>query len=184
MTASATPRRATVLGIGSVLMGDDAAGPWVIQLLEAHWEFPDGVTVLDAGTPGPELNHLLLGLDALIVVDTVKAAQPPGTLKLYRRDQILRAPASPRLTPHQPGLRDALLTGDFADEGPRDVVLIGVVPGEVELGTALSPAVQAALGEAEAAVVAELTALGLAPTRRSEPAEPRPWWLEAGGAPA
>jgi hydrogenase maturation protease len=180
VTGDDRPRTATVLGIGSVLMGDDAAGPWVVELLEAHWDFPSGVTLLDAGTPGPELNHMLLGTDAVIVVDTVKAADPPGTVKIYRRDQLLHAPASPRLTPHQPGLREALLTGEFAEQGPREAVLVGIVPVEVQLGTALSAAVRDALPRAEAAVVEELTALGLAPTRRTDAAEPRPWWVEGG----
>ena len=41
-----------VIGIGNVLAGDDAVGPHVVRVLEAHYELPDGVQVIDAGTPG------------------------------------------------------------------------------------------------------------------------------------
>ncbi len=180
-SSSPTSRRATVLGIGSVLMGDDAAGPWVVQVLEAGWRMPEGVTLFDAGTPGPELNHYLLGLDALIVVDTVSAKEPPGTVRVYRRDEILEAPPSPRVTPHQPGLREALLTGEFAGAAPADVMLVGVVPERVELGTGLSAPVRDALPRMAETVVAELAALGLVATRRPDAVPAAPWWERGSG---
>lgn len=53
---------------------------------------------------------------------------------------------------------------------------MGVVPESVELGTGLTPAVQAALQEVEARVLAELAGLGLYPARREQEAEPDLWW--------
>ena len=48
-------RRIAVLGLGNVLQRDDALGPYVAELLSCTFDFPPGVTVLDAGTPGLDL---------------------------------------------------------------------------------------------------------------------------------
>ena len=167
-----------VLGLGSVLMGDDAVGPYVLRLLEAGYEMPPDVTVLDAGTPGPELAHLVAGLDALVVVDTVRhSAFPPGTVVELRDDALLRGLPAPRLSPHDPNLRDALLACELLPGGPPGrVALLGVIPEHVELGTGLSPTVQAAVPKLLAALVAELAAAGCPVTPRAVAAEPDVWW--------
>jgi len=41
-----------VLGVGNVLCTDDGLGPYAIKVLEAQYEFPEGVEVVDVGTPG------------------------------------------------------------------------------------------------------------------------------------
>ena len=40
----AADRRIGVLGLGNVLMGDDALGPYVIGLLSARYRFEEGVS--------------------------------------------------------------------------------------------------------------------------------------------
>jgi hydrogenase maturation protease len=69
--------RIGVIGIGNVLMGDDAFGPHVIRVLQAGYAFAPGVDVQDMGTPGLDLTAYLAGLDALVLVDTVKSAGAP-----------------------------------------------------------------------------------------------------------
>jgi len=165
-----------VLGLGNVLMGDDALGPTVVKVLEAEYEFPPGVSVQDLGTPGLDLTPYLAGLRAAIVVDTVRAGGAPGEVRLYRRDEILKNPPQPRLSPHDPGLKEALLTVEFSGSGPREVLLVGVIPAGVETGVGLSPAVQGAVRSAAAAVVTELARLGVAPSARAVPDPLDLWW--------
>ncbi len=165
-----------VLGLGNVLMGDDALGPTVIKVLEAEYEFPRGVSVQDLGTPGLDLTPYLAGVTAVIVVDTVRASGAPGEVRLYRHDEVLKHAPQPRLSPHDPGLKEALLTLEFSGKSPREVLLVGVVPGEVRTGVGLSPAVRAAVPQAAAEVVEELGRLGVAPRARSTPVTPDLWW--------
>jgi len=80
--------RALVIGLGNVLMGDDAFGPSVVESLETAYEFPPGVTVLDGGTPGLNLMPLMMDYEALIVVDTVKAKGRVGEMRLYRKEDL------------------------------------------------------------------------------------------------
>ena len=165
-----------LFGLGSVLMGDDAAGPFFISHFEARYELPEEVTVLDAGAPGMELMHHIRGHESIIVVDTVKADGPPGEVRLYRKDEVLKGAEGLRLSPHDPTLRQALLTIDFAGDGPSQVLLVGVIPDEVKLRTEMSDAVKAAMPEVEAAVLEELRRLGVEATKRDDPGAPDIWW--------
>ncbi len=171
-----TPGEVRVLGLGNVLMGDDAVGPWVIEELLANWEFPDGVCVLDVGTPGLDLTPYLADADAVILVDTVKANGAPGTIHLYSREELVARPAGPRLSPHDPGLTEALFALDLVGCGPREVLLVGVVPGMVARGIGLTPAVRTAVIQAAARVVERLSRLGFPPRAKTSPACVSPWW--------
>jgi hydrogenase maturation protease len=180
--------RVSVIGLGNVLMGDDAFGPWVIETLLAAYAFPEDVSVLDLGTPGLDLLPYIADLEALVLVDTVRADGPPGSLRLYRRDDILRHPPQARLSPHDPGVKEALLSAEFAGRGPREVLLIGAVPAETAMAVRLSPALKATVPSAVQAVLEELGRLGAPPTARPDPGAPDIWWepvAEGGrGAPA
>jgi hydrogenase maturation protease len=168
--------RVGVLGIGNVLMGDDALGPHVVKLLESRYEVPAGVDLVELGTPGPDLPLHLDGLDAAVVVDTVRASGEPGEIRLLDKAQLVaRAPVLPA-SPHEPGLREALLALEFQGRGPGEVRLVGVVPASVELGVGLSPAVRASVPAALARVVRELELLGIALCERREPRPPDLWW--------
>lgn len=170
------PVETALIGLGSILMGDDGIGPYAVTALEAAWEFPPEVKLLELGTPGPEFGHYLLDYEAVIVIDAVKTKGDPGEVRLYRRDEILAAPRTDRLSPHDPSLRDALLTSDLAGGGLEEVLLIGVIPALVEMGTELSPEVRAAMPKVEKEVLRELERFGISPRRRDTQESPTIWW--------
>jgi len=165
-----------ILGLGNVLMGDDGFGPYVIEALNALYEFPADVTVSDLGTPGLDLAPFLIGADAVIVIDTVRSDGPPGTLRLYERAAILQHAPPQRLGPHDPGFKHTLLTLEFAGCAPREVVLVGVIPGTTAPCARLSLAVRSAVLPAVHAVAAAVERLGarLAVRDRARPIDP--WW--------
>ena len=165
-----------ILGLGNVLMSDDGFGPYVARVLEAFYEFPRDVEVLDVGTPGLDLTPYLLGADAVIFVDTVTSTGSPGETRVYDRAEILRHPPQARTGPHDPGLKEALLTVDAAGAGPPIVTLIGVIPEWVATGTALSPAVGAAVTTVVRLVIDELDRLGVPAVARPIPRPPNIWW--------
>ncbi len=157
-------------------MGDDAFGPWVVETLLAEHDFPEGVTVEDLGTPGLDLIPWITDLEALVLVDTVRSDAAPGTLRLYRRDEILKHAPQPRLSPHDPALKEALLTAEFAGRGPREVLLVGAVPETTAMGVSLSAALRQAVPAAAEEVLKELSRLGRPAARRSAPLAPDTWW--------
>jgi hydrogenase maturation protease len=168
--------RISVIGIGNVLAGDDAVGPHVVRLLEARYELPAGVQVIDAGTPGYDLTAFLAGFDAAVLVDAVKAQGAPGELRTYDGAAIMKKAPLLALSPHEPGVREALLNAQFMGVLPGVVRLVGVIPGATESGISLSPAVREGIGAALDAVVGELAALGTVLRRREPPREPDLWW--------
>jgi hydrogenase maturation protease len=181
---SGGPKRVAVIGLGNVLMGDDAFGPWVVQTLLAGQSFPADVSVLDLGTPGLDLLPHVTDVEALVLVDTVRADAPPGSIRLYRRDELLLHPPPARLSPHDPGVKEALLTAEFEGRGPRDVLLVGAVPADTAMGVRLSPPLREAVPLAVEAVLAELRRLGCPGRPRDIPGRPDIWWEAEPGASA
>jgi hydrogenase maturation protease len=149
-----------VLGLGNVLMGDDGLGPAVVNAFEAGYTVGADVQVIDLGTPGLDLLPWLADVDQVILVDTVKSDLPPGTLRVYTKDDLLRHLPSGRVGPHDPGVKEALLALEFAGRAPRDVIVIGVVPASTELRLELTPAVAAAVPVAVDAIRTTLQRLG------------------------
>jgi hydrogenase maturation protease len=165
-----------ILGVGNVLCTDDGLGPYAIKVLESQFEFPDGVEVLDVGTPGLDFTPYLADARMVIVLDTVKGEEAAGTLQLLRDREIVAKPPPSRMSPHEPGLREALMATELAECSPEEILLIGVIPHSTEQGTKLTDAVQSAVPAVVDAVVAELERLGRPLVRRDPPAELDVWW--------
>jgi hydrogenase maturation protease len=147
-------RRAGILGIGSLLSGDDGVGPHFVRRLLWRYAFPPSVVVEDIGTPGPGLLYAMEGLDLVVFVDALRAGRP-GCLHRLGADAF-ETHSGIRLGPHDAGLRDAVALNALAGDGPTEVVLWGVVTKRVGPGTQLSPVVEAAMPALEAAVLGEL----------------------------
>jgi hydrogenase maturation protease len=172
-------RRIAVIGIGNVLTGDDAVGPHVVKVLEAEWSLPADVTVMDAGTPGYDLTSFIADADAVVLVDSVRAKGAPGEVRVYDKAALLSKAPVRATSPHEPGVREALLNADFIGVCPEVVRLVGVIPESTATGIGLSGAVRAAMPAAVEKVVEELRALGVPATRRDPPGKPDLWWEKA-----
>ena len=165
-----------VIGVGNILMEDDGLGPFAVHVLESEFEFPKSVEVQDVGTPGLDFAPYLDEASAVIVIDTVIADGPPGSLHRYDKHKILSTPIPDRTNPHQPGLRETLMACELTDSVPDEVILIGVVPEGTGNVARLGDAVRAAVPEVIAAVIGEVERLGASPTRREQPLDPNIWW--------
>lgn len=67
-----------VLGIGNLLLSDEAVGVRIIEALERRYRFSPQIDILDGGTSGMELMEAMAGRDHLIVADAVLSGQAPG----------------------------------------------------------------------------------------------------------
>ncbi len=165
-----------ILGIGNVLCTDDGLGPYMIKVLESLYEFADGVEVIDLGTPGMDLTPYLADARMVIVIDTVRGDQKPGSLRLLRDKEIVSTPPPSRMSPHEPGLREALMATEFSDCSPDEIFFVGVIPESTEQGTSLTDVLMEAVPEVVATVVAELKRLNVPPVLRDPPGTPDIWW--------
>jgi hydrogenase maturation protease len=169
-------KTALIGGIGNVLLGDDGVGPYVLALLESQYAFADNVKLVDLGTPALDLTHQIVGLDAVILVDSVASGDPAGTITLYRKQDIVRDMPVERLDPHSPALSECLLTAEMLGASPKNVLLVGIVGETYEPGSPLTTAVQDSVAPAMEAVLTELRRLGFDYTKRPLPNAPGIWW--------
>jgi hydrogenase maturation protease len=169
-------KRITIGGIGNVLMGDDGAGPYFARTLDSRYELGEGVQVVDFGTPGLDFIVHIAGLDALIIVDAVDNNTAPGTISIYRREDIFAKPVPMRLDPHQPALKESVLIADLDGMGPKEVILIGISGERYGFNNTLTDAVRAGVDEAIRTTLLELDRLGAKYTEKATPAGSSVWW--------
>jgi len=131
-----------VLGVGNLLLSDEAVGLRVAEQLVTGYELPDSVRVLDGGTLGLDLLYYLEGVENLLIVDAVEMGEEPGTLLRIEGDQVPSF-LSVKMSPHQIGIPDMLFAARLKGIDPPNIVLWGVQPGSLEIGLELSPAVGA-----------------------------------------
>ncbi|WP_145931644.1 HyaD/HybD family hydrogenase maturation endopeptidase [Yersinia bercovieri] len=156
-----------VLGIGNLLLSDEAVGVRLVEALEQRFAIPAGVEVLDGGTAGLELMETMANREHLIVADAVLTGQPPGSVAVLR-DKEIPAMFSRKVSPHQLGLCDVLMALQLTDEFPRQLTLVGVVPESLAPGIGLTSTVTQAMEPALEQILAALRASGVTLNRREE----------------
>jgi hydrogenase maturation protease len=159
-------------------MADDGAGAAALHRLEAGWEIPAGVDLLDLGTPGPYFAEYIRGYEAVVVLDALGTTGEPGTIVVYEDEKLPFGPAGTRLTPHAIDLGAARATLEFEGDAPTRWIAVGVVPQTIVAGTELTAPVRDAIPAMAERAADELARLGHAIPRRTDSgaADPPPWW--------
>lgn len=158
---SARNRNALVLGIGNILWADEGFGPRAAEAFaSAHGAGPD-VIVMDGGTQGLALVGDVADASHVIVFDAVDWGAEPGTLVVVTGDEVPAFVAAGKMSLHQAGFEDVLACVKLVAHRPREIVLIGVQPEELEdYGGSLRPLVRARVPQAVAIAAAQLRAWG------------------------
>lgn len=151
-----------VLGLGNLVMTDDALGVRVVEALEQRFEFPEQVCLLDGGTLGLDLLPRLEGIDKLLVIDALEMDAEAGTVFRIVGEDVPRAFAN-KLSVHQMGLQDLLAVAELQGHLPPELVVWGAQSASIEMGTELSNAMFPALDKIVDAVVQELSDWGAVP---------------------
>ncbi len=134
-----------VIGCGNTNRSDDGAGPFVIRALRAREGLPDAVRLLDAGTDGIAVMFAARGCDALILVDACRPLGEPGAVYEVPGEELERS-YEPSLNLHDFRWNHALHAGRqiYREEFPKEVAVYLIEAGTLELGLALTPAVERA----------------------------------------
>lgn len=132
-----------VLGVGHPFRGDDAVGPVVAERLAAL-ERP-GLRALAHHGEGTSLMECWSGFDAVVVVDATRSGVAPGTIRVWDAvADALPAALFPKSS-HLFGLAEAVEMARLLGRLPPRLTIIGVEGQDFAAGTALSPAVAAAV---------------------------------------
>ena len=167
-----TPR-ALVLGIGNLLWADEGFGVRAVEHLQRGYRFGREVRLMDGGTQGLYLLHHVQEADILLVFDAVDYGLPAGSLHCVFGDDVPRFMGARKVSLHQTGFQEVLMTAELLGGMPRHLALVGVQPQVLEdFGGSLSPAVRQQLEPAVAAGLSWLAGRGIQ-------AQPRQPFMEA-----
>ena len=159
-----------VLGIGNVLWADEGFGVRCIEALQQRWEFAPHVQLIDGGTQGLYLVQHVQQADRLLIFDAIDYGLAPGELKLVENDDVPRFMGAKKMSLHQTGFQEVLMLALLTERFPKEVLLIGCQPEEIDdYGGSLRPVVKQALEDALALGVDTLRRWGAAPRPRQRP---------------
>ena len=164
------PPRILVLGIGNLLWADEGFGVRCAEaLLERHCVSPQ-VTVMDGGTQGLYLLPYVEEADCLLVFDAVDYGDPPGTLRVVTGAEVPRFMGAKKMSLHQTGFQEVLASAELLGRLPRELVLVGCQPVELEdFGGSLRDEVKARIDPALAVAADWLARWGAPLTPREAP---------------
>lgn len=151
--------RDVVVGLGNPLMTDDGIGLAALARLRDEWEIAPAVELVDGGTWGMNLLPVIESARRLLLIDAIRSGMPPGTESVLSREEIPRFLAT-KLSPHQIDLREVLAIAELRGTLPQETIAIGLEPSLVELGTVLSPPVEAKLDRLVALAIEQLRQWG------------------------
>jgi hydrogenase maturation protease len=127
-----TTKRILVLGIGNILWADEGFGVRCVEALNAGWEFPPQVTLMDGGTQGLYLLPYVQEADCLLVFDAVDYGDEPGQLRVVVGDQVPRFMGVKKMSLHQTGFQEVLMAAELTQKLPAELVLVGVQAEQLE----------------------------------------------------
>ena len=140
--------RTLVVGIGNVLKGDDAAGSRVCERLG---QVGVGAELIDAGTAPENYIQPIIrkAPQNLLVVDAIDFGASPGTIRLFRPEQL----SSVIFSTHT--LSPRIFVDMIRREIDVNVFFVGLQPAQVRLGQPVSEEVNRSI-EGLVRAIAEL----------------------------
>lgn len=137
------PGRLLVLGLGNLLLADDACGLRLLERLSAeplpHAEYIDG------GTQGLALMGFFENRDAVLILDAVGLGATPGTVHVLHDADIAQLRAARANSAHESNALGLLQALTLIGQAPPRLCVVGIEPAVLKTEIGLSPEVEAAL---------------------------------------
>lgn len=142
-----------VLGIGNILLTDEAVGVKVVEHLRAGQGDRPELRLLDGGTLSFNLIEDICAQPQLIVVDAARFDQPAGSVRCFEGAEMDRYLSRAGRSVHEVGLRDLLDIARLTERLPIRRALVGIEPHTIAWGEELTDAVAPAVAEAAGMVI-------------------------------
>jgi len=142
-----TYRSINVIGLGNLLYGDEGFGIAALNSFRDFSDFPETVRCVDGGTQGIYLLDYIESCEAVVVFDALIPTEYDRRVYVYRNEE-LPAFIHRKMSSHQMGLSEMLGIARLRGTMPKELVLIGVPPKDMELHIGLSPELALLLPEA------------------------------------
>ena len=133
-------KKLLVLGVGNILMMDEGAG---VHAVHEFWkekkDFDETrVDFIDGGTFTQDIFYLFEAYEQVLVLDIVRAGQPPGTIYSLDEDDLVKNEKQV-LSLHDTDLLDSLDMAQMRGHRPK-LKVVGIEPDKIDWGTQMTPA--------------------------------------------
>ncbi len=146
--------RTVVVGVGNLLLKDEGIGVHIARALQ-QMDIPQDTKIIDGGT-SPDLPYYLKDTDKLVIIDAVKAGGKPGTVYRFHPHDV-NIESEEMVSVHELGLKQNLEMMRLMGSEPREIVIIGIEPKEIDWGTELSTELQQKMPEIINVVLSEIS---------------------------
>lgn len=133
-------KKTVILGVGNLLLSDEGVGVHVInEMMDMH--FPPDIELIEGGVDGLRLMNLVVGVDRLIVIDSVKGGGSPGSIYKFKPEDLVTHTDTSKMSIHQIGILEVIRLSGLVGKLP-ETTIIGVEPKSIEMGMELTPKIQ------------------------------------------
>jgi hydrogenase maturation protease len=137
----------TVLGLGNIIFADEGFGVEAARQLQRANDLSPEVEVVDGGTQGIYLLNIVEAADYLLIFDALIPTDEEVKVYTYR-DEELPAIIHRKMSAHQVGLSELLTLAQLHGKMPKEIVLIGIPPQNLDMEIGLSTTITGLLPEA------------------------------------
>ncbi len=145
--------RVVVIGVGNLLQKDEGVGIHAIRSLQ-DMDLPADVKLVDGGT-SPDLIAYTQAGDKMIIIDCARAGGKPG--EIYRfKPEDLESGKGKLTSAHEMGVAENLKLMEMTGNKPKETLIIGIEPAEIDWGIELSETLKKRLPEVVRVVLKEI----------------------------
>lgn len=148
----ATPR-IVVIGVGNLLLKDEGIGIHTVKALQ-EINLPPYIELIDGGTSPDLIAYTRVG-DKMIIIDATKTGGEPGAVYRFTPEDLAGGKGT-LTSAHEMGVAENLNLMKLTGNEPREIIIIGIEPKEIDWGTELSPEIQGKLPEIIKVVLREM----------------------------
>ena len=131
----------TILGIGNILQFDDGIGVYGAAFLERNYDFTPNVHIQEGGVAGMALLDTLEQTKSLVILDGIEIDDDAGSIYVIPANELENYGINSGGA-HEIGVLETLDMLELQDKALPNTTIIGIVPHKIDLGIALSIALQ------------------------------------------
>jgi hydrogenase maturation protease len=146
-----------VICLGNPLMRDEGIGIRLASELTTHLAGNPHIEVMDLGTGGFSIIHVIAGRKKIIFVDCAIMGQKPGMMCRFTPGQVSSKKVRMSYSLHEADLLNTLELSRRLGQCPDDIIIFGIEPKEITHGEGLTSELENNIQQYVQAILNELT---------------------------
>ena len=127
-----------VLGLGNPLMADEGIGGFIINKLLEKKVLSPSIDVVDAGTGGMSILHLIAERKKAIIIDCAYMNKAPGTMVRFTPKDVKTVKQLIHYSLHEIDILKVIELAIQLNQCPENIVIFGIEPEKIVLQQSLS----------------------------------------------